>query len=272
VTVAGAFREAGLGGDVFVARLGSDGQLLWAVPGGGGGDQYDVAEGLAVDRAGNSFVTGYLGYGPRPKFPVATFGDIVLPVPNAPQLFVAKIDASGQFKWVVLGEQFRTGHDVALDDSGNIYVARLGGVTELLLAVKLDAGGKELWDKRVEFAGTRGTKTYYHGTGSQSLIVDGAGHVTVCGMFSGTVSLGSELMVSSGAYDAFVAELDPSGNVVWAQHAGGPGSSWATSLSRDKEGNLYVAGYFEQSADFGGTRLTSKGESDFFVWKIPVVQ
>ena len=263
VTVAGAFRASGLGADVFVARLGSDGRGLWTAPAGAGGNVVDAALGLAVDRAGNSYLTGYFGMPGVSSPAVATFGDVAtFPVLNQ-QLFVAKIGASGQFVWAVPGELFLSGYDLALDDGGNIYVAIGCSKMELPLAARLNPEGVVTWVARAE--GEAGLEN----NGSLSLLVGGAGHATLCGAFSGRKDLGGQLLTAQGDQDMFLAGLDPQGKVVWAQQAGGSGLDMATSLARDREGNLYVAGTFEQTADFGGVRLTSQGESDLFVWKIP---
>jgi hypothetical protein len=92
-------------------------------------------------------------------------------------------------------------------------------------------------------------------------------------MFAVTITLGTRVLTPEDGptlvdQDVFVAELDPAGEVTWATRAGGKGADWASSLARDRAGNLYVAGSFEQTGDFGGAPLTSRGESDLFIWKI----
>ena len=251
--------------DIFVARLDAGGRFLWARRPDSDAPR-EGALGLTIDPTGSSFVTGHIISW---STPVATFGDLT------PQtglgLFVTKMDAAGRFLWATLPPSSPTcgGHDIALDSEGNTYAAlnvgaANGGSCVLGLAAKVDPGGKPLWLRT-----TGGSDPCRAGSMTHKLVVDSAGHATLCGAFSGSQQLGAKLFTAQGDQDMFLAGLDPQGKVVWARQAGGPGTDMATSLARDREGNLYVAGSFEQTADFGGVRLTSQGESDLFIWKIP---
>jgi hypothetical protein len=66
----------------------------------------------------------------------------------------------------------------------------------------------------------------------------------------------------------FVARLDPAGTFVSVEKAGGPGAAdTACSLAQDSAASLYVSGFFDDTATFGGTTFTSRGDWDAFVWK-----
>jgi len=244
--------------DVFVARLDSAGHFLWAVRAGSDADADETAEGVAVDGAGSSTITGYLGAASP-----ADFGEHTL---AGHSMFVARLDSSGRFVWATESAYVSgivCGHDVALDGSGNAIVALWGNSPgALTLAAKLDPSGKILWTEMALGAGHTRSMTH-------SLVIGETGHATLCGSFDGTKYVGTRQLTAQGELqDGFVAELDPDGKVVWAAQAGGPGNDWASSLARDRAGNLYIAGTFEKTADFGGTLLTSKGDSDLFIWKI----
>jgi hypothetical protein len=59
----------------------------------------------------------------------------------------------------------------------------------------------------------------------------------------------------------FVAKIDPSGRFLWAiplpadRHPNMP-----TPVQVDSEGEIYLAGAFRGSVDFGGTALAARGE------------
>ena len=58
--------------------------------------------------------------------------------------------------------------------------------------------------------------------------------------------------------NAFITKYDPSGNVVWAKAAGGPGATGAASISKDARGYLYIAGNFDSTYSiFGADTLTN---------------
>ena len=96
--------------------------------------------------------------------------------------------------------------------------------------------------------------------------VDSAGNTYIAGTFSGTVDFdqatvrpdGSDLMISSGTIDGFVAKYAPDNSLVWAQKMGGA-AIWdyglqydkATDLEVDNNGNVYVAGNYLGTSTFG---------------------
>jgi hypothetical protein len=173
-----------LGADIFVAKYDSTGSLLWVRQANGAPDAR--AEAIAVDAAGNSYVTGLYRFG-------LTFdASTTLPEigPGVPDLFVAKYDSNGMFLW-----------------------ARAGGVD---LVAGSGAAGK-------------------HG---RAIAVDDAGNSHVTGHIGN----------SSGGADAFVAKYDASGVLLWAKDASEEGSSGG-GISVDVAGNTYVTGRSEGSAD-----------------------
>ena len=55
---------------------------------------------------------------------------------------------------------------------------------------------------------------------------------------------------------------------VWPVQAGGSSSDCAHSVATDASGATLVAGYFQSTATFGTTELTSAGSSDVFVLRM----
>ena len=105
---------------------------------------------------------------------------------------------------------------------------------------------------------------------------DAGGNVYVTGSFSSaTVTFGSFTLTNTAAgfTDIFLVKYDQNGNVVWASSAGGSDNDYATSLSLDAWGNIYVGGYFySPTMPLGTTTLTNEIDSaestcDLFVVK-----
>ena len=87
------------------------------------------------------------------------------------------------------------------------------------------------------------------------------------GYFTGNATFGSVPLTSSGSTDMFITKHDAQGNLLWAVKAGGSGSDRGLSIKTDNQGNSYVTGYFNGSATFGSTTITSAGLQDIFVAK-----
>jgi PKD repeat protein len=106
------------------------------------------------------------------------------------------------------------------------------------------------------------------GDNARGIATDSEGSQYVCGLFEGTATFGSTSLTSSGSYDVWLAKMDISGNWLWAIRAGGTGSDIGESVAVDGDNNIYVAGTFEATAEFGSTSFTSSGYRDTFVAKI----
>ncbi len=78
----------------------------------------------------------------------------------------------------------------------------------------------------------------------------------------------AEFPASGDACNFFELTLDRSAEVLshaWSKSFGGTGYLTPKGLAIDAQGNVYVAGYFEGTVDFGGGPLVSQGKSDIFV-------
>ena len=176
--------------------------LLWTRQ--AGTPSYDAASGVAVDGAGDAYITG------------KTLGNLAGPSAGASDVILVKYDASGTLLWT---RQTGTTSDeiglaVAVDGGGNAFITgwtsgslggpNAGGADCFLL--KYDASGNPLWSRQI------GTPGNDQGIG---VAVDGAGHVYITGNTAG--SLGGP---SAGDLDAFLCKYDASGNLLWTRQAG----------------------------------------------------
>lgn len=83
-----------------------------------------------------------------------------------------------------------------------------------------------------------------------------------------SAEFGTTALASNGGTDIFVASFDTSGNVLWANQAGGPGNDEGRSLVFS--GYFFgwygprVTGFFTGTVQFGAASLTSAGSTDIF--------
>ena len=255
-------------GDIFVAKLDSSGNWLWAAQAGGGNNDYGLC--IAVDGSGNAYVTGSFRI-------TATFGNQTLTA-SGHRLFVAKLDTSGNWLWAVKteGAGGESVSGIAVDEEVNdcitgslIYTVYFGShildVTMYnesdsdIFVAKLGPSGNWLW--AVQAGGIDVDMGYDIG-------LDGSGNACVTGCFWDTATFGSHTLTTSGFADIFVAKLDPSGNWLWVTKAGGTYNDLGFGIAVDGLGNAYVTGYFGDTATFGSQSLTTSGSDDIFVAKL----
>ena len=124
----------------------------------------------------------------------------------------------------------------------------------------------------VEWVVTQGSNWDDQGT---ACTTDSQGNVYSTGYFQRTVDFdpGEDTLYlsSEGIYDVFVQKLDEDGNLLWAKSFGGTSHDAGNSIAVDAQGNVFVAGYFAETADFypgdGVFNLTSEGNWDVFLAK-----
>ncbi|MFA5819915.1 MAG: SBBP repeat-containing protein [Bacteroidales bacterium] len=192
--------------------------------------------------------------------------------------FLSKISYAQTPDWLWAksagGTNYDYAYSVAVDDSGNTYVAGYfynstitfdsttltnAGGGDIFLA-KYDASGNVQWAKSA--GGTNYDCAY-------SVAVDDSGNTYIVGGFSSpTLSFGSDTLTNAGYSDIFLAKYDANGNVLWAKSAGGTNYDCAYSVAVDDSGNTYLAGYFQSpTIIFGSDTLTNVGSWDIFLAK-----
>lgn len=236
---------------------------LWARRGGGpiadivSGQQFrEVGAGIAVDANGNVIVAGsYKG--------PATFGHIQLdPLDDdqiQPDIFLVKYDPGGNVLWAKRagGIFWDQATALALDANGDIvmtgsygFSADFGnGITldppdgdldEIFIA-KYNKDGVTLWAK--SYGGPGGHWGY-------GIAADAANRIFVTGFFDNRVNFPNNTLFTSGDRDIYVASFNSDGSYRWAQKAGGSQRDEGLGIAADKNGNIFVTGYFTGAANF----------------------
>ncbi|MCU0440201.1 MAG: putative Ig domain-containing protein, partial [Raineya sp.] len=280
---AGTFNLTSTGGeDIFVSKLDASGNFVWAKS--IGGTSNDQGNSIVVDASGNVYTTGF--FQGTADFDPGT-GVFNLTSAGSYDIFVSKLDASGNFVWAksIGGTSLDFSNSIAIDASGNVYTTGIfegtvdfdpnAGVFNLtsasffgdIFVSKLDASGNFVWAKSM--GGFNDDQAY-------NITIDASGNVYTTGFFQGTADFdpgtGVFNLASAGSYDIFVSKLDASGNFVWAKNMGGTGFDQGNSIVVDASGNVYTTGIFRNTADFdpgtGVFNLTSAGFNDIFVSKL----
>jgi hypothetical protein len=258
---------------------------------GNTGSYNDGVYGIAVDTAGNAYVSGNTS---ASDFPT-TVGAFQSASPGGGQKpFVAKLNAAGSgliYSTYVSGSSGDTWGigGIAIDSSGNAYTTgwtdgssfpTTAGALQTALA-----GGTDVFVSKLNPTGTALVfSTYLGGSGSDQtppygggIAVDGSSNVFVTGLTNSTdfPNVNSVQSGYGGATDAFATKLNASGvSIDYSTYLGGSGSENSPFtlgvIAADAAGNAYVTGN-TSSTDFptvNPAQATNGGGADAFVAKI----
>jgi len=265
--------------DIFVAKVNAAGTgLVYAGFLGGSSDDYGV--GIAVDGAGNAYVTGDTSSFDFPAIvgPGLTYNG------GFRDAFVAKVDADGTglvYAGFLGGSSEDRAGAIAVDGAGNAYVVGSTGSLYFPTTVGPDLTHNGIIDAFIAKINAAGTGLVYAGFlgGSDvdfgfGIAVDGAGNAYVVGQTNSSdfpATIGPDLTYNGGG-DVFVAKVNAAGTgLVYAGFLGGSAEEGVAGIAVDGAGNSYITGY-TNSIDFPATvgpdLLYNGGENDAFVVKI----
>lgn len=236
-----------------------------------GGSGTDTLNGFAVDTNGNAYLAGTTD---SANFPTASA--LQGSKAASTDVFVTKLNAQGgiAYSTYIGGDQADRGNGVAVDSSGNAYVA---GVTESsnfplqnpysstgrLTVTKLTSAGVISYSTRIPAATL---------SESRAIAVDGAGQAVITGSVFGGLPVSNALQTNyAGSSDAFALKLNASGTaLVFSTYLGGSGTEVGSAIASDSTGNTWVTGStassgFPTSNPYQGAL---KGLQDAFITRI----
>ncbi len=248
---------------------------------GGSGD--DRAQGIAVDKSGEAYVTGSTA---STDFPLVS--PIRSTLGGGRDAFVLKINALGSalvYSTYLGGTNTDLGNAIAVDSSENAYIAgdTLSANFPVLGAVEPVFGGNQnAFVTKLNPAGAMVFSTFLGGSGidhAGGIAVDSNNSAYVAG---GTTSVNFPLVgaiqaANAGNQDAFITKFSAAGNsLVYSTYLGGSGGGVGTpeqanAVAVDFSGNAYIAGNHE-SIDFPVTTnafdASFNGVQDAFAAKV----
>jgi Calx-beta domain-containing protein/beta-propeller repeat-containing protein len=235
--------------DAFVVKLNPSGtRAIYSTYLGGNGQ--DNGSAIAVDAAGNAYITGYTG---STDFPVL---NAMQPTKNGRfNAFVAKLGPTGALLYSTHlgGSAGDYGSSIAVDSSGNVYVAGVATSPNFPLAGAIQTtpgGAADVYVAKLNPAGNQLVYSTYLGgagnDGATSLAVDSAGNLYLTGVTSSTnfrTASPLQAIPGGGFFDAFVAKLNPTGTqLLYSTYLGGSGEDRGFRIAVDPAGNAYVTG------------------------------
>jgi hypothetical protein len=164
-----------------------------------------------------------------------------------------------------------SGTSIAIDASGNIYVAgTFSDTASFELTSKISIGSLDVFIAKYNKHGVLQWVQSAGGTEKdsvQSIAVDGNGNVYLTGIYKSAITFETTTIYATGDNDIFLAKYNASGVFQWARTAGGQGSDAGTGVVTDAGNNVYVVGFYSNTAAFGAFSKTSLGMRDIFLAK-----
>ena len=219
-----------------------------------GGTGYDTAEGIAVDSSGSVYITGMTASTDFPTTMGAYNG-------GSYDIFVANLSTDGNslvYSTFIGGLGYDAGHAIAVDSSGNVYVAGETTSTDLPTVNAYQSTLKGIGDGVLLKLNSTGTgllySTYFGGTSATwsdvayDLALDASNIVYLAGKASSSdMPLKNAYDATlEGTYDAFVAKFDLSqtgaDSLLYSTFFGGSGDEYANTVAVDSTGAFVIAG------------------------------
>ena len=225
--------------DYATVKYNSAGVQQWQVRYNGTGNDYDRANAIALDAAGNVYITGKsVGVGS-----------------TAEDAFTIKYDNSGVSQWTARYNGAANGYDeakaLAVDTSGNVYITGYSyssGSNNDYLTIKYDASGTQEWI------------TKYNGTANNTdqaaaIAVDAIGNVFITGLSKGAGSnedfetikycqlksdAGADTIICNGSSVQLNASAPGAVSYLWTPSIGLSASTIANPIANPTDTTTYI--------------------------------
>lgn len=203
--------------DYFVIKYNSAGDSLWSRTYSSPGSYPDAATCVAVDNAGNVYISGYVySPSPGPHSGIATI----------------KYNASGVQQWIAAYDLGTTGshkaNDIVVDNLGNVYIggySDTAAIGRTYLVVKYNSSGVPQWQAR-------------YSSGVPQTTVEA---VSIALYQKNFLYVTGYCVYASTYYDYVTIKYNSSGAQQWATQYHN-GTDVAAKLVLDDMGNAYVTG------------------------------
>jgi hypothetical protein len=271
------------GYDIFIVKLNSDGELVWARR--MGGNQFDVGVSVAVHN-GFVYITGHFQ---STSFEVSD---------NLPSLsttglsdtYISKLDYNGNvhFAGSIGGPAYNdTPGCITVDNEGNVMLTGyFSGTADfdpssanfnvnsnagntVVYILKLNADCQLQWARYIRGFGLNNSQM------GISIAANDTRDIYVTGYFSGTADFdpgaSDVLVTATGANDTFVLKLTEDGLFTWIKQIGGSFSVRPLDICVDGNQNLLICGKFIQTVDLdpnSGSLVFDSNTTDIYVVKL----
>ncbi|MFN8293821.1 MAG: SBBP repeat-containing protein [Chitinophagales bacterium] len=261
--------DAGTFVDGFVSKFDTSGVILWSTY--LGGSWQDEIKAMALDTAGNLFITGYT----QSSDNISTPGTYNPNYSGSKDVFLVKMSAAGSVLW---GSYFGEAND---DEATGCAVrdgkVALTGISNSTTGIATQGahqtslqGPRDIFVALFDTDGQLDWATYYGGTLTEDgggVALDSLGNIYACGTTWSSSDISTsgafQATFAGGTVDAFLVKFSPQGQRLWGTYLGGQGNDEALYCHVDPFGDIYFGGTTSSSSGIAspGAYKTFKGTS-----------
>jgi hypothetical protein len=247
-------------GDAFVTKLNGTGAIAYSTF--VGGLNYEQAHAIAVDGAGNAYITGQIADGFSCTFPTINGYDNC--ANSYYDAFLTRLNSTGTaFLYSTtlggFGDEYGAS-DITVDNAGNAYIAGPSRssnfpITPGAYSACGSVGSFDAFAAKIN-TNASGVASLAYSTcvggsaddGASGIDIDSAGNIWLAGNTSSTnfPTVNSFDSSANGGGDAFLAKLNPfaagASQLVYSSYLGGNGGDGGSDVRIDGSGNVYVVG------------------------------
>ena len=242
----------------FIVKNNSNGDFVWAkaLQGTGSSDAVSVK----VDALGNVFLMGTFRDNVDFDPGIGVFSVTSATVQD---MFMEKLDASGNFVWAKVVTGNIIANSLALDALGNpIFVGVLSGTADFdpnvgvvsltgttnSFILKLNFNGQFVFVKHL-------TSTSANNNSIEGIHIKSNGDILLTGYFINRTDFDpdagvAELSSIGGTPNSFICQLNSNGNYIWAKSIIGSSFNQINASDVDASGNILLTGRFRSICDF----------------------
>lgn len=241
----------------------------WASAQQWGGTGTETCSGLALASDGSVFMAGTFQNQIK-------FGEQTLTARGEADIFFCKLNQNGNVTWAkrVGSSQEDEVANIILDNLGNLIVIgtfwqqidfentslNAKGNPKTIFVAKYNSEGQLNWAKSITGSNLKGIT---------DVASDQDNNLIISGFFSDSLQIENQTLIAKGKTDLFIAKLNAAGNLQWVLHQGKTGDTRATALGVTNNGDLVVAGFFNDTTQIADTILTANTyDRDIFLTRI----
>ncbi len=254
--------------DIFAAKLNSSGNGLWIKWGFVWGNVDTVINSIALDTSNNLYIIwGLRGVGN------VFWQSLSSSNSNDSDIFLAKLDNAGNLVWAQKAGWssgiYEYGNNIAIDTSGNIYIAWAYDSYANIFGINISNTG---WDGFVAKLNTSWNALWVKSMNSSRasadwINVDTSWNVYVTGYFLSSSTIFGQSLTGNG-FDIVASKLANNGNLLWNKIWGWAWYDNGLWQAIDGVWNIYVTWYYTWPATIFWVSLLAQGGGERFLAKL----